>query len=158
KETYDKMTARLEKLASRHYANGEYATSYLKRFVSHPVEAAAAATSAPNKLIAVLPDEWRFNWDEEGKGTDAGFAKPDFDDGAWKRVATYSKTLDAQGLPDKLTTLWYRTTVDVPAQHGKPALVFTLIDGAAEVFVNGVSVGGSAKRNAPFEVDASAAA
>ncbi len=158
KDIYSKMVARLEKLAAQGYANREYATAYLKRFVSQCVEASATATSAPNKLIAALPDEWRFNWDEEGKGIETGFAKSEFDDANWKRVLTYSKTLDGQGLPDKLTTLWYRTTINVPAQHGKLALAFTLIDGAAEVYVNGTSVGASTKRNAPFEIDITAAA
>jgi hypothetical protein len=150
---YGKMVARLTQLAQQHYANPEYATAYLKRFVSPGVEAGAKATAEPNKLIAVLPDEWRFAWDEQGTGIESGYAKPDFDDAAWKRVATYSKTLDAQGIPDKLTTLWYRTSIDVPAQHRKVALFFTQVDGAAEIFVNGVKAGESIKRGAPFEFD-----
>ncbi|HEY3321486.1 MAG TPA: DUF4838 domain-containing protein [Planctomycetota bacterium] len=157
KSVYAKMVARLEKLAADGYANREYAFAYLKRFVLPAIEAGAAATAEPNKLVSVLPDEWRFACDEKDEGNAAGYAKADFDDAAWKRVVTFSKTLDAQGLPDKLTVLWYRTSLTVPAQHRKLALLFTQIDGAAEVFVNGTKVGEGQKKNAPFEVDITAA-
>lgn len=159
KSTYSKMTARLEHLAEEGYVNREYATAYLRRFLDKGLEAGAAATAAPNKLVAVLGDEWRFAVDEQGTGIDVGYAKADFDDSAWKRVATFSKTLDAQGLPDKLTVLWYRSTINVPAEHRKLALFFNQVDGLAEVYVNGVKVnpaGEAPKRNAPFEVDISA--
>ena len=153
KSVFTKMTARLDHLAGVGYANKEYATSYLRRFVSKSIDIGAAATAAPNKLVSVLPDEWRMTYDDPGTGLEAGFAKPDFDDSAWKRVATFSKTLDAQGLPDKMSVMWYRTTITAPAQRRKLALVFTQVDGASEVFVNGVKVGESLKRNLPFEVD-----
>ncbi|HLX62173.1 MAG TPA: DUF4838 domain-containing protein [Planctomycetota bacterium] len=160
KDTYTKITARLEHLATQRYANREYASKYLERFVKAAVDAGAAATAKPNKLLSVLGDEWRFAWDEKNAGIEAGFAKTDFDDTGWKRVATFSKTLNAQGLPDKLTVMWYRTTIDIPAQHPKLSLLFTQVDGLAEVYVNGVQapIVGAAKRNAPFEVDITASA
>ncbi len=166
KNVYSKMIPRLEQLGKERCANPEYATSYLKRFISKGIEAGAAATAEPNKMLAVLGDEWRFNWDEKDEGVAAGYAKPEFDDAAWKRVATFSKTLDAQGLPDKLTVLWYRSEFTVPAQHRKLGLFFTQIDGIAEVYINGVKAeavnegpaAGPKKRGTTFEVDISAAA
>ena len=105
----------------------------------------------------VLPDRWRLAYDEQDKGVDAGYAKADFDDAGWKTVATYSDTLDGQGLLDRKTILWYRTTIDVPALKdfkGKPTLFFVDVDATATVYVNGQEAGASAKKRTPFEVDA----
>jgi hypothetical protein len=133
------MIARLHKLAEEGIANREYATSYIERFLSKPVRQGAAATAAPNKVLQVLPDRWRFAFDEEDQGNAKHYDAAKFDDSKWPAVATYSATLDSQGY-DKNSVLWYRTKLDVPAKHGKLALFFGEVDGATEVYLNGQKV------------------
>jgi len=143
------------------------------------VKAGAAATAAPNRLLQVLPNQWRFSFDESDTGNDQGIHRADFKDGAWPLVATFNTTLDAQGF-DKNTVMWYRTKFTVPAKHAKLALFFGEVDGKSEVYVNGQKVAmpeqyqqakkpgavaptpvpgakpvreGMAKPRAPFEVD-----
>jgi hypothetical protein len=137
--TMDDMIARIGKLTAQGVANREYGTSYIERFLSKPVRQGAAAIAAPNKVLQVLPDRWRFAFDEEDQGNANHYDAANFDDAKWPAVATYSATLDAQGY-DKNTVLWYRTKLEVPAQHGKLALFFGEVDGASEVYVNGQKI------------------
>ena len=153
---YRALYARNEVEQKKGYGN-HYTLNYLRRFVGKHVEAGAAALEPPSKLIAVLPDTWRLAYDPEGTGVERGYAKPDFNDAAWKSVATYSTTLDAQRLPDRKTVMWYRCHAAVPEKHGKLSLFCTEIDGNATVYVNGREVG-TGKKRAPLEVDISAAA
>jgi hypothetical protein len=137
--TMDGMIARIGKLTAQGVANREYGTSYIERFLSKAVRQGAAATAAPNKVLQVLPDRWRFAFDEEEQGNAKHYDAANFDDAKWPAVATYSATLDAQGY-DKNTVLWYRTKLEVPAKHGKLALFFGEVDGASEVYVNGQKI------------------
>jgi len=152
KRVCDAMVARNEALVKQKLSN-HYTPRYIKRFVSKIVDAGAAATAPPSNLLAVLPDRWRLACDDDEQGEAKGYAKPDFDDAAWREAATYSDTLDAQGLPDRKTILWYRTGFDAPRQAGKLALFFAEIDGSATVYVNGKQVGEQPKKRLPFEVD-----
>jgi len=120
-------------------ANREYGTSYLERFLSKPVRAGAAATAAPNRLLQVLPDRWRFSFDETDTANEKGFQRADFKDEAWPLVATFNTTLDAQGY-DKSTILWYRTKFTVPEKHAKLAMFFGEVDGKSEVYINGQKI------------------
>ena len=156
KTAYDALLARNEAEYKKGYGN-HYTLIYLKRFLGAHVEAGAAATAPPNKVLQVLPDTWRFFADREDAGVQKGFFQPTFDDAAWKPVATFSATLDAQGLPDEKTILWYRTTIKLPAATGKLALFFTEVDGSSTVFVNGKEVGKEPKKRAPFEIDVAGA-
>jgi len=135
-----------------------YTVTYLKRFLGRPIAAGLAATSAPNRLLQRLPDEWRLAYDPADSGLAGGFAKADFDDSKWRRVRTFSDTLHAQGLPDRKTILWYRRTLQIPKPAGKLALFFTEVDGDATVYVNGSEVGRSERKRSPFYVDITAAA
>jgi len=164
---FDATIARLTGLAEKGYANREYATSYLERFLGKVLAAGVAATAPPNKVLAVMPDEWRFVHDPQGQGADQRYNEADFDDSRWARAATYSKTLDAQGL-DRKTILWYRTSFDVPQGAGKLSLFFAEVDGWSEVYVNGKRIAaasqpaqplreGQARPRASFEVDISEA-
>ncbi|HUT01295.1 MAG TPA: DUF4838 domain-containing protein [Phycisphaerae bacterium] len=154
---YRELLARSEAENAKGLGN-HYTPGYLKRFVGGHVLAGAAATAPPNELLAVLPDVWRLAYDPQDAGAAGGYAKADFDDSSWREVRTFGDTLDAQGLPDRLTILWYRCAVDVPAGAKKPALFFTEVDGTATVYVNGVEVGLSGKKRRPFELDVTAAA
>jgi hypothetical protein len=135
KKTYDELTKRIGELVAKKQANPEYGTSYLKRFLLKTIEGGVVATSEPNKLIAVLPDWWKFRTDDSPEG-DKRFEAADLDDSKWKPAATQSETLSGQGLPEN-TVLWYRTTFTAPANAGKLALVFTEVDGGVSVYVNG---------------------
>lgn len=138
KTTYDAMTARIAGLIEKKQANREYGTSYLKRFLLKTIDGGAVATAAPNKLLAVLPDRWKFRTDDTADG-DATFGARDLDDSKWKLAATHSATLSQQGLPEN-TVLWYRTTFAAPKDAAKLALVFAEVDGIVSVFVNGKEV------------------
>lgn len=174
KATFDRLKA----LGESGAANREYGMGYLERMLSKPVRAGAAATAAPNRLVQVLPDRWRFSFDEADTGNDRGVHLADFKDDEWPLVATFNTTLDAQGF-DKNAVMWYRTKFTAPAKRGKLALFFGEVDGKSEVYVNGQKVAvpeqyqqakkpgaavttsaggkpvreGMAKPRAPFEVD-----
>jgi len=179
---YDATVERLKGVVESGGANREYGVSYLERFLSKPVREGAAATAAPNRLLQVLPDRWRFSFDEADAGNEQGFQRADFKDEAWPQVATFNTTLDVQGF-DKNTILWYRTKLTVPAKHARLALFFGEVDGRSEVYVNGQKMTvpeqyqsakkpgattttapgvkaareGLAKPRSPFEVDVTAA-
>lgn len=136
---YDATYARMKEVVARGGANPEYATAYLERFLSKPIRQGAAATAAPNRLVQVLPDRWRFSFDEPDTGNERGFHRADFADTAWPLVATHNLTLDAQG-HDKNSVLWYRTRFTVPPKHADLALFFGEVDGASEVYVNGKKI------------------
>ena len=160
KEVYDDLLARNEEHQKSGLGN-HYTVNYLKRFLGTYVSAGAAATAAPRKMLQVLPDMWRLAYDPEDQGVEKGFAQPAFDDSAWRSVATFGNSLDAQGLSDRQTILWYRTRFSLPAEAVKKGkklvLFFTDVDGNASVYVNGKPVGDGKKRQ-PFEVDITAAA
>jgi len=156
RQTYDRLLTRSQRNDQTGLGN-HYTVGYLRRFVGRVVEAADQATQPPWKPAGVLPDQWRLAYDEADRGLQAGYQRPDFDDSAWLQVATWSDTLDAQGLPDRQTIMWYRARFDLPegSRAGQPAwrLVFLEIDGTSRVFVNGRQVGASEKRRLPFVVE-----
>jgi hypothetical protein len=136
REVFDATLARLRGLAEKGYANREYGTAYLDRFLGKTMAAGVPATAAPNKVLAVMPDEWRFAHDPQGQGVEQRYHEAGFDDSRWTKAATYSRTLDAQGL-DRTTILWYRTSFDVPQGAKNLSLFFAEVDGWSEVYVNG---------------------
>ena len=152
KRVCDAMLVRNEALVKEKLSN-HYTPRYLTRFIGKIVDAGAAATAPPSKVFAVLPDRWRLAYDDAEQGETKGYPKPDFDDSAWREVATFSDTLDAQGLPDRKTILWYRTRFDAPAGKGRRTLFFAEIDGAAVVYLNGRKVGEQPRKRLPFELD-----
>lgn len=136
---YDATFARMKAVVAKGWANPEYGTAYLERFLSKPVRAGAVATTAPNRVQQVLPDRWRFTFDAADTGNERGFHRADFADTAWPLVATRDTTLDAQG-HDQTTVMWYRARFTVPPKHADLALFFGEVDGATEVYVNGKKV------------------
>ncbi len=136
KRIYDAMTRRIDGLIEKKQANPEYGKSYLRRFLSRTIEGGLAATAAPNRTLAVLPDEWRFRTDDADRGEEQNWFAADTDDSKWKRVRSYSATLSSQGLPEN-TVLWYRTKFKVPDASAPLSLVFAEVDGDATVYVNG---------------------
>jgi hypothetical protein len=173
---FEGIVARINGLVEKGYANREYGTAYLRRFLSKSIEGGVAATAAPNKVLAVLPDRWKFRPDDADEGEAKEWFAATHDDAKWRPTATYSATLSGQGLPEN-TVLWYRTTVTVPEKHGPLSLVFPEVDGPAAVWVNGKPVDATpllaaapkkgakqpaeerpaVQRRSPFEVDVTAA-
>ncbi|MHC4400218.1 MAG: DUF4838 domain-containing protein [Planctomycetota bacterium] len=152
KRVYDGLLARSE--ANRQSGLGNhYTVGYLKRFVGRQVDAAAAATAPPDKVVQILPDKWRLAYDEAEAGLEKGYHLPACDDSKWPEVATYSNPLDAQGMPDRQTVMWYRTAFSLPQLSGKHSLLFIEVDGDAEVYLNGKHAGRSEKKRQPFELD-----
>jgi len=152
---YDELCARNEAEQKKGYGN-HYTLNYLRRFIGPLVAAGTQATAPPNKVLLVLPDIMKLEYDREDNGLAKGFHKAEFDDSKWKDAATYSSTLNAQGLPDVKSIMWYRTSIDVPRRHGPLTLFFTEVDGqSVAVYLNGkeaASLGSEARRK-PFEVD-----
>lgn len=165
KRVYDAMVKRIEELQVKGYANREYGTAYLKRFLAKSIEGPLAATAAPNRVVSVLPDKWKLGHDRSPEGDSLAFAAPELDDAKWPLAATYSNTLSGQRL-DENAVLWYRTKFAVPEKHGKLVLVFPEVDGTASVYVNGKPIEATplvpgkapgVSRRSPFEVDVTAA-
>lgn len=136
KEVYTAMTKRIDGLIAKKQANPEYGTSYLRRFLLKTIDGGIAATAAPNKLLTVLPDKWKFAADDMDMGIEKNFAATDHDDSKWKQVATHSATLSGQGIGEN-TVLWYRTKFTAPGKNPPLSLVFGEVDGDVSVFVNG---------------------
>jgi hypothetical protein len=163
KEIFDAMLKRIGTMEAKGYANREYGTSYLKRFLGKIIDGGLAATASPNKVFAVLPDKWKFSHDAADDGEAKGFATVTFDDAKWKSVSTHTATLSGQSIEEN-AVLWYRNTFKVSEKPGKLALVFTEVDGLFTVFVNGKQVdpvalspgkAAGVPRRTPFEVDIS---
>jgi hypothetical protein len=169
KDIFDKMTKRIDGLVAKGYANREYGTAYLRRFLARTIEGGLAATKSPNRVVQVLPDQWRFAFDDADQGEARKFYTPDFDDSKWQKAATYSTTLSGQGLGEN-TILWYRTTFRAPEKPERLTVLFPEVDGLVTVYVNGKALDPTpvlatpakkkAKadalampRRAPFEVD-----
>ncbi len=154
KKIYDELYARNETEMTKGYGN-HYTLSYLKRFVGTHVLAGARVTAPPARVLQVLPDKMKLTYDHSDNGIERGFHKPDFDDSTWKEVSTYVNPLNAQGLPDTKSIIWYRTSIEVPRKHGRLSLFFTEVDGqAVTVYINGLEVASleSQARRKPFEV------
>jgi len=153
KRLYEHTVARNERHAESKLGH-PYTLTYLRRFVGACVIAGAEATAPPHRVVAVLPDRWRLTYDEEDTGVQEHWNAVDFDDRTWLDVATYSNPLDAQGVPDRCTVMWYRTKLHCDDARGKLTLFCTEIDGQATVYVNGRQVGEAGhKSRTPFEVD-----
>jgi hypothetical protein len=152
KRTYDQLLSRSEKHRDSKLGN-HYTVGYLKRFVGTHLEAAAAAVAPPRRLVTMLPDKWRLAYDDADDGTARGFQRAEYDDSSWPEVATFSNTLNAQGLADRQTILWYRCRIVVSDRAAKPELFFMEVDGDATVYVNGREVGTSERKRKPFTVN-----
>jgi len=135
---YGGMIERLRSLAARGWANKEYATAYLERFLGRNIDAVAEASQSPNKVLSVLPDAWAVCDDPGDAGRKHGWQTERFDHSSWPIVTAYSNTLDSHGR-NSATVVWYRNTFKVPKEHQRLILFFMEVDGIAEVFVNGKS-------------------
>ena len=115
-----------------------------------------ARTTGERRLLAQLPDEWDFRYDTEDEGEKAGWASGDAPRAGWTRVRTYSATLNEQGIPERLTWMWYRTHFKAPdpLPQGPVHLWFAEVDGTpTRVYVNGRLAGELTGARRPGDVD-----
>ena len=113
---------------------GMYFSSFFQRTYE------GAARVAKDFLILTAPvRKWRYQADKEMKGDALGWARPDFDDRAWKITDTCIETWSSIGYHNYMDAMWYRTKVtlpEIPAGR-KVFLWIGATDGSARVFVNG---------------------
>jgi PKD repeat protein len=92
-----------------------------------------------------LDRNWKFI-----TGDNLDYAKPDFDDSAWKEIRV-DKTWNKQGYPKYWGFAWYRIRIKIPSSlkeaELKDSLIFKLgkIDDFDQVFFNGVLIGENLK-------------
>ena len=121
---------------------------------------ASTATAAP-RVDRLFNDGWRM-----AVGEIAGAETQDFDDVAWKPVTLPRAFNEDQAFRDasadqKEAVIWYRKRLVLPADAdlasgGKVFLTFDGVRQAADVYVNGVRVGGHENGVSGFGVDATA--
>ena len=107
-------------------------------------------------LVAQLPDEWDFRYDPQDAGEKEGFSKEAAAPDGWRKVRTYSATLNEQKIPEQLTWMWYRVRLEAPAQlpAGPLHLWFGEVDGSpTKVYLNGEPVGEFTGSRKPSEVE-----
>ena len=137
KDTFDELVARSESLVEARLTNHYTHLGKGEELVFR------AATAPPNKVLQELPDQWRHHWDKEGAGLQKGYHKPEFDDSGWEFVPAYSVRMTNSGdmaLTGDWKFRWFRTTFQVPEQHGRLSLFFSDLHLAAVVFVNGEQI------------------
>ncbi len=137
---YEDLEDHVEEQVQRKWANA-YTLRYLRRFAARAPREAGDRASGGNEVVATLPDVWRFRRDEKNEGEAQGFFGPK-EIGQWRDVRTFSATLDRQGIPDKMTYLWYRSAFTAPAAFRGRALWlwFGGVDKQLKVWINGVPV------------------
>ncbi len=99
-----------------------------------------AARVATNFTLLGPPlRQWLFLPDKEQNGEAAGWAKPEFDDRAWRTTDSVVDTWSALGLHNYMGSAWYRLSVKVPpVVAGKKIYLWIgATDGRVKVFVNG---------------------
>jgi hypothetical protein len=144
-DTFNEWRAQvLESLAARN--TNLYARRYLDRFIGKNMWRAWGAINPkgkkPGKIIAVLPDKWKFKTGDDfakagisGKPWDAKL-----DDAAWPTVKSYSDTLNSQGYPEYFGEMYYRTTFTAPqSTHGLSLHIYKA-DRKVVVYLNGQEV------------------
>jgi hypothetical protein len=116
--------------------------AYFRAFYDLTYQDAARIARDFNVLTTPPLREWKWIKDEEKKGENLGYAKPDFDDSQWKTTDVCVETWSTLGLHDYFKSVWYRKEVPLAAvPAGKKVYLWIgATDGSAKVFVNGQQV------------------
>jgi hypothetical protein len=133
-----------------------YKRGYADRYFPGLLREGLARTTGERRLIAQLPDEWDFRYDPADEGEKGGWTAPDAPAAGWRRVRTWSATLNEQGIGEQLTWMWYRTRFTPPAElpAGPLHLWFTEVDGSpTRVYLNGELVGEFTGSRRPADID-----
>jgi hypothetical protein len=112
---------------------------YLEAFLEKPYRDASRVARDTLILTPSPLRQWRWQIDPDLAGLDAGWAQPGFNDSAWKVTDPCVETWSSLGLHNYRKAMWYRQSVDLPAQpQGKKVFLwFAATDGIARLFVNG---------------------
>lgn len=158
-DRYDALTAELiaydPPMVDRYMA-----VNFMNRFWRKSVESAAERSRGAARVLAVLPDVWKFRMDPQNVGEKQDWFGTNIRDTGWGALRTLSGTWSDQGLRYYKGISWYRTSVTLPAKHdGRVMLWFGAVNENATVWVNGKEVGQKPDRNPdnPFELDVTAA-
>ncbi len=145
KKIYDEWAAFVQDSLKRKHSN-KYSYTYLRRFISKNLDNAYRAVhpkDAPaNKVLAVLPDEWKTATGDEIRkaGAKGNPYEVNYDDSSWKTIKTYSDTRNAQGLPEYFGDMWYRVSYKAPRSSKDLLLHFQKADRKVTVYINGKQV------------------
>lgn len=115
-----------------------------------------ARPPAEYKVLATLPEYWRFAQDKEDEGERRGWYAEGFDDGDWESLST-RLFWEMQGYPGYNGHACYRIEFEAPTDTPGPLfLYFGAVDDHAWVYVNGKLAGshaiGSLGWDRPFAI------
>jgi len=157
KETFDRWMAHMDDAFDREYNTMRgYKRGYAEWFILPVIASGLERTTGPRRLLSQLPDEWEFRYDPNDAGEKEGFFAEAVPPEGWRRVRTYSASLNEQKILEELTWMWYRTSFPVPAElpPGPLHLWFGEIDGSpTRVYVNGEFAGEFTGARRPGEVE-----
>ncbi len=113
--------------------------SYFGQFYQQTYDDADRVAKQYDILTKPPVRTFRYQAAADNKGEAAGFAKPAFDDKAWKTTDVCAETWSTLGYHDHFKSMWYRTAVNLPAvpKGRRVSLWLGSFDGAVKVFVNG---------------------
>lgn len=103
----------------------------------------ASRIAASHQIVTTAPlRTFHYQADPEKQGEASGWARPDFDDAAWKETDVCLETWSTLGYHDYFKSMWYRRAIDLPAlSSGKRVYLWLgATDGSARVFINGKHV------------------
>jgi hypothetical protein len=125
--------------------------SYFAQFYQQTYDDATRIARDFDVLTTPPLRQFRYQWDPDGKGEAAGWAKPEFNDKEWKTTDVGTETWSTLGHHDYFKSMWYRTEVTLPAVS-KGRRVFLWLgsfDGSVKAFVNGRQVRSSGPHSKP---------
>jgi len=113
--------------------------SYFGQFYQQTYDDAARVAKHFDVLTKPPVRTFRYQAAADNAGEAAGFAKPGFDDKAWKTTDVCAETWSTLGYHDHFKSMWYRTEVNLPAvpKGRRVSLWLGSFDGTVKVFVNG---------------------
>ncbi len=100
-------------------------------------------------VVISLDGSWKFQFDPDEKGIEAGWQSQEFDDSAWNTMEVPGDWGDVDGIG------WYRKRIDLPTEFlndDRYQLMFRQVDDAAQVYLNGQLAIENDSWNTPFNV------
>lgn len=132
---------------------------YYKRFWGNAVVNAGERVEGGREIAAVLPDQWLAFLDPYNAGERLFLYDPTLGTQSWTPLKTWSQSSSNQGLRYYKDTIWYRTSVSVPAKFKGRKLHFWMggVDDTPRVWIDGkeltVTLKGAAPIGRPWEFE-----
>ncbi|WP_020475922.1 DUF4838 domain-containing protein [Zavarzinella formosa] len=113
--------------------------SYFGQFYQQTYDDAERLAKNFDILTKAPARQFRYQAVADNKGEAAGWAKPEFDDKAWKTTDVCVDSWSTLGYHDHFKSMWYRTEVNLPTvpKGRRVSLWLGSFDGSVKVFVNG---------------------